>query len=131
MEPISPVTRSFDQNLDNSKRFNKTEDNTSGVLLDLSNIPLEILELILSHLTDPISQRRLELVTLSHTMKTIKDIYFEGLQTMETDRNQIKGITSSRICSQKPKTEKVLRNYFFLLNGKLKFALSDLLDGSD
>ena len=29
------------------------------VLLDLSNIPLEVLELILARLTDPISQRRL------------------------------------------------------------------------
>ena len=31
----------------------------AGVLLDLSNIPLEVLELILAQLTDPISQRRL------------------------------------------------------------------------
>ena len=29
------------------------------MLLDLSNIPLEVLELILAQLTDPISQRRL------------------------------------------------------------------------
>ena len=36
----------------------KDEDDT-GVLLDLSNIPLEVLELILAQLTDPISQRRL------------------------------------------------------------------------
>ena len=27
--------------------------------MDLSNVPLEVLELILSHLTDPVSQRRL------------------------------------------------------------------------
>ena len=75
MEPSSPVIRStiFEENLDNSKRLKKAEhdNDTSGVLLDLSNIPLEILELILSHLTDPISQRRLELVTSTHTLKTI------------------------------------------------------------
>ena len=27
--------------------------------MDLANVPLELLELILSHLTDPVSQRRL------------------------------------------------------------------------
>jgi len=66
MEPTSPVIRSsiYEENSDDSKRLKKAEhdNDTSGVLLDLSNIPLEILELILSHLTDPISQRRLELV---------------------------------------------------------------------
>ena len=40
----------------------KDEDDT-GVLLDLSNIPLEVLELILAQLTDPISQRRLAQVS--------------------------------------------------------------------
>ena len=33
-----------------------------GVVMDLSNIPIVILENILSHLTDPVSQRRLEQV---------------------------------------------------------------------
>ena len=35
-----------------------------GVLLDLSAIPLEVLELILSQLTDPVSQRRLAQVII-------------------------------------------------------------------
>ena len=41
------------------------EDDSSqddGVVMDLSNIPIVILENILSHLTDPVSQRRLEQV---------------------------------------------------------------------
>merc|ERR1719468_119422 len=37
----------------------KKADDDTEVLLDLSNIPLEVLELILAQLTDPISQRRL------------------------------------------------------------------------
>ena len=35
----------------------------SGVALDLSRVPVEVLELILSKLTDPVSQRRLAQVT--------------------------------------------------------------------
>ena len=41
------------------------EDGSSkddGIVMDLSNIPIVILESILSHLTDPVSQRRLEQV---------------------------------------------------------------------
>ena len=44
-----------DKNQDDTIK-DKDEDR---VLLDLSNIPLEVLELILAQLTDPISQRRL------------------------------------------------------------------------
>ena len=36
-----------------------TYQDDTEMLLDLSNIPLEVLELILAQLTDPISQRRL------------------------------------------------------------------------
>ena len=35
----------------------------SGVALDLSRVPVEVLELILSKLTDPVSQHRLAQVT--------------------------------------------------------------------
>ena len=45
-----------DDTFKNQDDTNKKQD---GVLLDLSNIPLEVLELILAQLTDPISQRRL------------------------------------------------------------------------
>ena len=37
----------------------RDQEDNDNVLLDLSNIPLEVLELILAQLTDPISQRRL------------------------------------------------------------------------
>lgn len=37
----------------------KINQNETNILLDLSSVPLEVLELILSFLTDPISQRRL------------------------------------------------------------------------
>ena len=37
----------------------KINQNETNILLDLSCVPLEVLELILSFLTDPISQRRL------------------------------------------------------------------------
>ena len=82
MESISADTKSattLDENSDDSQRIakNKTKGDevTSGVLLDLSKIPLEILELILSHLTDPVSQRRLELVKSLFMLKTML-IYF-------------------------------------------------------
>ena len=44
---------------DTFKNQDVTIKKQDGVLLDLSNIPLEVLELILAQLTDPISQRRL------------------------------------------------------------------------
>ena len=82
MESISSFTKSattLDENSDDSKRLaNKKprgDEDTSEVLLDLSKIPLEILELILSHLTDPVSQRRLELVKSLFMLKTML-IYF-------------------------------------------------------
>ena len=82
MESISADTKSattLDENSDDSQRIakNKTKGDevTSGVLLDLSKIPLEILESILSHLTDPVSQRRLELVKSLFMLKTML-IYF-------------------------------------------------------
>ena len=72
MESISADTKSattLEENSDDSERIakkkTKGDEDTSGVLLDLSKIPLELLELILSHLTDPVSQRRLELVKSS------------------------------------------------------------------
>ena len=49
MEPVDDIVRGQEDNV-------KKEDD-AGVLLDLSNIPLEVLELILAQLTDPISQR--------------------------------------------------------------------------
>ena len=51
MGPADDIVRGQEDNV-------KKEDD-AGVLLDLSNIPLEVLELILAQLTDPISQRRL------------------------------------------------------------------------
>ena len=37
--------------------------------MDLANVPLEVLEMILSHLTDPVSQRRLAQVTTTGSHK--------------------------------------------------------------
>ena len=55
--------------------------------MDLSNVPLEVLELILSHLTDPVSQRRLAQVSQTERSpariwSSIVLITLESLQTL-------------------------------------------------